>query len=147
MSLTHGLNGFRYSRRRPRVLTAADFAVQTSTKPGVGLGLFALTRLRKGDIIGEYTGRRLTDEEANREPHVSSLYLVWVCKDCYIDGSGPEGNYTRYINHCTQPNAELVTSSRWKMARIKALRRIEPGEEIFFNYGPEYWEILGLTAR
>ena len=30
--------------------------------------------------------------------------------------------------------------TRWKTARLQALRKIEPGEEIFFDYGEDYWE-------
>ena len=38
------------------------------------------------------------------------------------------------------PTPLLVVSSRWKTARFQALRDIEPGEEIFFDYGEDYWE-------
>jgi SET domain-containing protein len=33
-----------------------------------------------------------------------------------------------------------VVSTRWKTARFEALRRILPGEELFFNYGDDYWD-------
>jgi SET domain-containing protein len=65
---------------------------------------------------------------------------MWVCRTHIILGEGPKANYTRYINHDDTPNAFLVVSSRWKTARFDALRDIKPGEEIFFNYGEDYWE-------
>ena len=44
----------------------------------------------------------------------------------------------RYINHSCRPNAEPVVGK----GRIvfKALCAIEPGEEITYNYGREYFE-------
>lgn len=123
-------------------LTEEDFEVKRSTIKGAGKGLFARTTIRPEEHIGYYTGRILSDAEAESDPYVSSRYMVWVCKDCWIYGEGPEANYTRYINHSEKPNAELVTSSRWKTARIVALKRIRPGEEILFNYGEEYWDVV-----
>lgn len=134
-------------KRKPSWFGPADFEVRPSTVPGIGLGLFARTRLRKGDVIGHYTGRRLTEEEANSEPYVNSRYLVWICKDWYLDAQGNEGNYTKYINHSPEPNAELLTNTRWKVALIQAMTRIEPREEIFFDYGDEYWEVLGEDIK
>jgi len=125
----------------PRKLTEHDFEVKTSTIPESGRGLFALKTVRKGDTIGDYVGLELTDEQANSEPYVNSRYLVWVCKDCWIDGLRG-GNYTCYINHSKNPNCELVVSTRWRTARIQALKSIQPGEELFFDYGDEYWNVL-----
>jgi len=134
-------------KRTPTWFTEEDFEVKPSTVPGIGLGLFAVRRMRKGDIIGHYTGVRLTEDQANNEPYIHSRYLVWICKDWYLDAQGEEGNYTKYINHSSKPNAELVTSTRWKTAKIKVLKRIEPGEEIFFDYGDEYWDALGEEIK
>ncbi len=130
-------------RRSPVWLRQEDFVIRESTVKGIGYGLFARTRIRKGDMIGHYTGKQLTENEANNEPYVNSRYLVWICKDWYIDGEGPLGNYTRYINHSSSPNTELLTSTRWRTAAIRAIKRIEPGEELFFDYGDEYWNVLG----
>lgn len=132
--------------RRPVSWTEDDFEIRKSTIPGAGLGLFSKMAIRKGDTIGPYTGKILTDAQANRAPYVNSLYLVWVCKDCWIYGEPPYANYTRYINHDDRrPNAELITSSRWKKARIAALRNIRPGEEIFFDYGESYWDCVDIS--
>ena len=132
---------------RPRLLTEQDFEVRTSTIPGIGQGLFTLTTVYRGDTIGPYTGRVLSDAEAETEPYVSSLYNLWVCRDHWIWGEGPEASYTRYINHSDEPNARIVVSTRWKKARIEALRRIWPGREVFIDYGPEYWECVGIQKR
>ncbi len=44
----------------------------------------------------------------------------------------------RYINHSCKPNAEPVVRNGGIV--IVALRRIEPGEEITYDYGKEYLE-------
>ncbi len=134
------------SYRPPQVFCEEDFEVKTSTIPEAGKGLFAKRAIRTGDTIGPYEGKILTDAQANSEPYVNSLYLVWVCTDCWIYGEGPGASYTRYINHDDEdPNAELITSSRWKKARIAAIRPIAPGEEVFFDYGESYWDCVDIT--
>jgi uncharacterized protein len=59
-----------------------------------------------------------------------ALNKRWV-----IDGS-PRWNVARYINHSCRPNAKPV--GRRGGIVIVALRRIEPDEEITYDYGREY---------
>lgn len=117
-----------------------NFEVKTSTIEGAGLGLFAKDVIHLEDTIGYYTGEIITEQELNNTDHFCSAYALWVCRSHIIIGEGPKANYTRFINHSDKPNAFLIVSSRWKSARFEALCRIEPGEEIFFNYGDDYWE-------
>ena len=117
-----------------------DFWVRKSTNPAAGKGLFSKVTIKPGDTIGHYTGKILSDKQAEEEPYVSSAYMLWVCKDCNILGEGELSNYTRFINHDEEGNGRIVTSTRWKKARIEATKIIRPGEEIFYNYGDYYWE-------
>jgi len=128
--------------KRAVVHTRDSFAIQRS--PGRGKGLFARVAISKGDTIGRYTGERIRDWHASREPHGSSRYLMWICKNHWINAVGPNANYTRYINHSANPNTELVVSTRWKTVRVRCQRLIRPGEEVFYDYGDEYWEVLGV---
>ncbi|MGJ8639665.1 MAG: SET domain-containing protein-lysine N-methyltransferase [Opitutaceae bacterium] len=125
---------------KPKTWTEADFEIKTSTIEDAGKGLFAKVQIKEDDTIGYYTGYIIDEEEFNNPDRPFSPYVMWVSKNHIIVGEGPLSNYTRYINHSDEPNAFLVTSSRWKTARIEALCTIEPGEEIFFNYGDDYWE-------
>jgi len=133
--------------RRPRILAIEDFEIRDSSIPGIGLGLFTRKTIYKGDTIGPYAGRIITDEEANEEPYVSSLYMLWICKDHWVVGEGEGSSYTRYINHSDNPNTRFVVSTRWKKARVEATKRICRGEEVFVNYGPEYWEAMGISKK
>ncbi|MEO0508523.1 MAG: SET domain-containing protein-lysine N-methyltransferase [Verrucomicrobiota bacterium] len=125
---------------KSRTLKEADFKVRKSTIKGAGQGLFARTAISEEDTIGYYTGKLMSEKEFHREDRPFNAYVLWVCRTCIIDGEGAGSNYTRFINHSDEPNAFLVVSTRWKTARFEALRDIEPGEEIFFDYGEDYWE-------
>lgn len=125
---------------KPRQFSEKHFSVRKSTIDGAGRGLFAEVPIKEEDTIGYYTGKIISEEEFHREDRPFNAYILWVCRTCIIDGEGEGSNYTRFINHSDTPNAFLVVSSRWKTARFEALRDIEPGEEIFFNYGEDYWE-------
>lgn len=122
----------------PITWTEDAFTVRPSTIPGAGLGLFARRRIEIEDTIGYYTGEVISLEELKAGRHAGSDYLLMVTRNHVIVGEGPQANYTRYINHGTEPNAYLVVSTRWKSARFEAVARIAPGTEIFFNYGDQY---------
>jgi SET domain-containing protein len=109
------------------------YAVRRS-KTGKGLGLFATARIRRGQRIVEYTGKHITTAEADR---LKTRYLFEIDSAWTIDGSA-RSNIARYINHSCAPNAESeLDDSR---VFIQALRTIEPGEEITFDYGEEYFD-------
>lgn len=125
---------------KKRQCSEEDFEVKTSTIEGAGRGLFARKTIQVDDTIGYYTGEILNEKQLYQPKSASSAYLLWICRDHIILGRGPKANYTRFINHSTQPNAFVVVSTRWKTARIEAIQTIQPGEEIFFNYGEDYWD-------
>ena len=102
-----------------------------------GLGLFATKPIKRGVYIATYRGRRLTTEEADRREARGAKYQFEINKRWTIDGS-PRWNVARYINHSCRPNAKPV--GRRGGIVIVALRRIEPGEEITYDYGRQYVE-------
>src|SRR3974390_408647 len=100
-----------------------------------GLGLFATKPIKRGVYIATYRGRRITTEEADRREARGAKYQFELNRRWTIDGS-PRCNVARYINHSCRPNAKPV--GRRGGIVIVALRRIEPGEEITYDYGREY---------
>ena len=100
-----------------------------------GLGLFATQPIKRGAYIATYRGRRITTEEADRREVRGARYQFELNKRWTIDGS-PRWNLARYINHSCRPNAKPV--GRKGGIVIVALRRIEPGDEITYDYGREY---------
>jgi len=49
-------------------------------------------------------------------------------------------NVARYINHACKPNAESDVRPRKRKVFIRAIKNIEPGEEINYDYGTDYFK-------
>jgi len=111
--------------------TNGKFALKRTS---IGLGLFTNRRIAKGDLVIEYTGELLSNEEADTR---NSRYLFQVNRRWTVDGSGRE-NLSRYINHSCRPNCVAYTS-RLKIL-IYAKRSIAAGEELSYDYGKEYFD-------
>ncbi len=97
--------------------------------------MFAVKPIKRRAHIVSYRGPLLTNEEAERREARDARYLFILNSKWTIDGS-PRWNLARYINHSCWPNAEPVTRNGGIV--IVAARRIEPEEEITYDYGPEY---------
>ena len=100
-----------------------------------GLGLFATDVIEKGTFIIEYTGLLISSEEVSRRRN--TRYLFEINSRWTIDGS-PRWNTARYINHSCRPNAKAGVSR--DRIRIKAIKRIKPGDEITYNSGKGYFD-------
>ncbi len=85
-----------------------------------GLGVFADERIKKDEIIFEFKGEKV---------NISSRHSLQIDYDVWL---GPSGDVDDYINHSCDPNAYV----EFKDGRLYliALRDIEIGEEITFNY-------------
>lgn len=115
-----------------RRMSSRFFRIGRST---TGLGLFATKSIKRAAYIATYRGRRIPTEQSDRREARGARYMFALNKRWVIDGS-PQRNVARYINHSCRPNAKPV--GRRGGIVIVALRQIEPGEEITYNYGPEY---------
>jgi SET domain-containing protein len=105
-----------------------------------GLGLFATELIKRGTTIAEYTGHRIPTRTARELERTRGLrYMMEVNSRWTIDGS-PRSNIARYVNHACKPNAEAVTD-RGRVF-LRALRRIEAGEEITCDYGRSYFDLF-----
>ena len=113
--------------------------VQTK-KSQSGLGLFALRDFKKGEMIIEYTGEKITEEEANKR---GGRYLFELNDQWTIDGKGRE-NLARYINHSCKPNCYAEIDENEERIFIYTKKGIKNGEEITCDYGKWYFnEIIG----
>ena len=103
-----------------------------------GLGLFATKPIKKGAKIIRYFGP-LLDSKKKEEDAIENKYLFELTNRWTIDGSVRE-NVARYINHACKPNAESDVRPRKRKVFIRAIKRIEPGEEINYDYGTDYFK-------
>jgi len=104
-----------------------------------GLGLFATASIAEDEFIVEYTGRRISHAEAKRREGRGARYIYEINSRWSIDGS-PRSNVARYANHSCRPNAESDVL-KGKVI-LRAIKPIEPGEEITYDYGEEYFELF-----
>ena len=103
-----------------------------------GLGLFATKPIKKGTRIIRYFGP-LLDSKKEDEDAIENKYLFELTNRWTIDGSIRE-NVARYINHACRPNAESDVKPRKRKVYIRAIKNIEPGEEINYDYGTDYFK-------
>ncbi|MEY9495576.1 SET domain-containing protein [Bradyrhizobium elkanii] len=103
-----------------------------------GLGLFATKPIKKGTKIIRYFGP-LLDSKKKDEDAIENKYLFELTNRWTIDGSVRE-NVARYINHACRPNAESDVRPRKRKVFIRAIKDIEPGAEINYDYGTDYFK-------
>ena len=103
-----------------------------------GLGLFATKPIRKGTKIVRYFGP-LLDSKKKKDDAIENKYLFELNNRWTIDGSVRK-NVARYINHACKPNAESDVKPRKRKVIIRAIKNIEPGDEINYDYGTDYFK-------
>jgi len=103
-----------------------------------GYGVYAKKRIRKGELIEEcymIVSRRGGDKRL---------------EDYYFDVDGKYAIFTGFgiiYNHADDPNATYTLNSRSMIARFKATRTIQKGEEICVSYGDDWFSSRGKKAK
>lgn len=99
----------------------------------LGSAMFAGQDIKEGEEILRFVGRRITFEEAVAKGERQSDTLQ-IGDDLYLDLEEPG----RSVNHSCDPNAGIADD-----LRLVAIRDIEKGEEIRFDYSTtmaeDYW--------
>jgi len=99
-----------------------------------GRGVYATQVISEGTRIIEYTGQRVSWEAApddENDPHTFNFGL----ENGEVINPEIEGNDARWINHCCDPNCEAIEEDN--RIFIYAMRDIEAGEELFYDYAME----------
>ena len=111
-----------------------------------GNGVIATARIRKGEDIVEYKGRIISHDEADEQYYGdvgSGHTFLFTLNEEWIVDANVRGNVAKWINTGCDPNAVAFIHSEKKKnpdpkkdrVIIEALRVIEPGEEIIYDYG------------
>jgi uncharacterized protein len=94
------------------------------------VGVFTTTPIKNGRRVVEYSGPRITPEEADRLYEGSARTYLYGMEDgkTVIDGEG----LGAYLNHSCEPNCEVdeIKGRVW----IFAFRNIAAGEELVWDY-------------
>lgn len=99
-----------------------------------GLGLFTRVDIPRDDFIIEYTGERISTDEADR---CEGKYLFEINSKWVIDAKDRK-HLARYLNHSCHPNCEVINEGG--ELNIYAKRAIKVGEELNYHYGRGYFE-------
>ena len=110
-------------------------------------GIFAKKNIPDETQIIEYVGEKITKSEANRRADIplakakkdkvryGAVYIFELNKRHDVDGNVAY-NTAKFINHSCDPNCEteIVRGKIW----IMAIRDIEKGEELSYDYGYDF---------
>lgn len=114
------------------------FYVAESTLPEAGNGLFAKVALNEGDRFEVIGALVLRESISDLCSHYADEHKFRVGDYLLI----PLG-FGGMANHSVNPNLEKVFEGENRVF-LRALRRIEPGEELFFTYTPYAQRRFGL---
>ena len=100
-----------------------------------GFGVFAAEPINKNTRIIDYAGELVRTKDVHeREVRYLKQGRLWVYRvdRLWSRDAAVGGNIARFINHSCTPNCwtEIVNKTIW----IRASRRIEPGEELTYDY-------------
>lgn len=94
----------------------------------------------RGEFILEFRGRSHSRTDYLRALRPQNCHFLQVGPDTFL---GPSRSPGDYVNHCCRPNSGVKLSDG--RARLFAIRRIRPGEEILFDYSTtmaeDHWEM------
>jgi SET domain-containing protein len=110
---------------------AARFRLRIGRSTLHRYGVFALENIPGGRRVIEYTGKRLTFEQAIKIRPPQDTYLAWIKSDWYLDGRR-EGSGAEFTNHSCNPN--LVARRERNHLYLFSRRKIRAGEELTWNY-------------
>ena len=130
--------------KRPKQVKIAPSQIQ-----GAGLGLYLLEDAKANEWIARYSGAPLTKAELDQKSY--SQYVMQVHKNLFLDAVEPTHFEGRFINDAR--NSKFKKNARFAAGyttntcsttghvwvRIYATRRIKAGEEIFIDYGEDFW--------
>jgi uncharacterized protein len=129
---------------------AAELPADDSTlcefrpSPIHGTGGFARRRIEPETRVLQYRGELVSKEESLRRCQKNNTFLFYFDEAHDLDGQAA-WNPARFLNHSCSPNCEArkLGQEIW----IVAIRAIEPGEEITFDYGYDLEDYQDYPCR
>jgi hypothetical protein len=134
--------GKKRSSKKLRGLTPSEYTITTSTIPNAGNGAFTNIFLKKGTVLGNYKGKRLSKDQYNR---LRDQSYVWELSSrygpIYIDGKNPKvSNWLRFLNDSRDRRINVEPYQYRGDIYYRTIKNIKSGEELFISYGDDYWD-------
>ncbi len=109
-----------------------------------GYGLFAKNNIKKKKWIGQYSGylRHSTPRKDQKNAYCFEYVTGFNYPENFTIDAKKKGNLTRFINHSYKPNLKpsLIYFGPVLLIGFFTSRDIEEGEELTYDYGPDYWK-------
>jgi hypothetical protein len=138
----------------PGVLFGISPKIEVKKSTVHGYGVFAKEQIAEGDLLEEAVLLELGGRGKLDKLDTVLQNYVWTnkkckCRDCEIYG------FKNYLglgfisiyNHSDQPNTIQKINYAQRVVNIWAERTIEKGQEIFINYGGQYWIVRDFWAH
>lgn len=126
--------------------------IKISSIPNAGFGIFANVNFEEHDVITEYKGKKLNNDEVlkltlqnkfhyiaqvNSQNSIDGLRKIPKNKNCFGSIINDAQNYkqTNCILYCHRNKLFIV-----------AIKPILKNQELFLNYGKKYWETFCQNA-
>lgn len=122
--------------------------IKQSVIDNIGVGVFTTKDINNGDIIERVRTLQLANRARYQNDEILNNYMLTdycSCKECIVHGPTVKimmgfGSFYNHQDGNTQ-NCEWMISSSYSFADIVAIRDIKAGEELFLNYGSNYFKL------
>ena len=105
-----------------------------------GWGVFAGEPINKNKIVIDYAGELIPNKVSDkREDQYLNEGCIWVFRlnRAWSRDANVDGNVARFINHSCSPNCYSAVDAKTRTIWIRAAKRIEPGDELTYDYNTE----------
>ena len=125
---------------------AEGLEVKQSVIDGIGVGVFTTKDINKGDIIERVRTVQLSNRARYQNDETLNNYTLadyCSCRECIVHGPTVKimmgfGSFYNHQDKSTQ-NCEWMISRKYAFADIIAITDIKAGQELFVNYGDNYF--------
>jgi uncharacterized protein len=108
-----------------------------------GYGLFSNQQIKKRSFVGKYTGllRKYKKRTDKNNCYCFEYVIGERVTTPYTIDAQDQGNLMRFINHSDNGNLDpmMVYAKNTMHVIFYANRLIQKGEQLTYDYGPEYW--------